>query len=74
MNDNLNIREETKKEIYDKETKYLKSVNSAVIFNDYVNRTRSQNTRHFLKRKVKAAFEREPIEKGKGFYFNVPCI
>lgn len=63
-----------KKEVYDPETKYKKNLISAYAFNDQINSCRKRNSKHFLKRKVKAAFEREPIEKGKGFNFNVPFI
>ena len=55
------------------ETKLKKSVYSALAFNHNLNSNRRENSKHFLKRKIKAAYEREPIEKNKSF-FNVALI
>ena len=74
ISDVLENSNENKREIFDPETRYKKNILSALAFNDYLNTSRRQTSKHFLKRKVKAAFEREPIEKGKGFCFNVPFI
>ena len=62
-----------RREIYDPETKYLKSIISAKNYNEILSETRSTISKHFLKRKVKAAFEREPLEKNKSF-FNIPFL
>lgn len=62
-----------RREVYDPETKYLKSIISAKNYNDYLTETRTTISKHFLKRKVKAAFEREPLEKNKSF-FNIPFL
>jgi hypothetical protein len=50
-----------------------KSVLSAVEFNKFLNNSRISIGKHFLKRKVKAAYEREPLSKSKGF-FNLAFI
>jgi hypothetical protein len=42
-------------------------------YNDMLIETRTTISKHFLKRKVKAAFEREPLEKNKTF-FNIPFL
>ena len=42
-------------------------------YNQVLCNNRAQIQSHFLKRKIKAAYEREPLEKNKGF-FNVPFI
>ena len=55
------------------ETKYRNSILNANIYNEYLKNERSQISKHFLKRKLKSAFEREPLDKCKGF-FNVPFI
>lgn len=55
------------------EAKYRNSILSATIYNEYLRNERIQISKHFLKRKLKAAFEREPLDKCKGF-FNVPFI
>ena len=60
-----------RREIYDPETKLLKSIISAKNYNEMLSETRATISKHFLKRKVKAAFEREPLEKNKSF-FNIP--
>jgi hypothetical protein len=70
----LDNNTDNRREVYDPDTRYKKIILSALSFNDYLNSSRRQTSKHFLKRKVKAAFEREPIEKGKGFCFNVPFI
>lgn len=70
----LDNNPDIKREIYDPDTRHKKIILSALSFNDYLNSSRRQTSKHFLKRKVKAAFEREPIEKGKGFCFNVPFL
>ena len=57
-----------KRETYDMETKLKKSVYSALAFNHNLNSNRRENSKHFLKRKIKAAYEREPIEKNKSFF------
>lgn len=69
INDNTEPAE-IKREYYDSETKLKKSIQSAVTFNRYINNERNRLSKHFLKRKVKAAFEREPIDKTKNT-FNV---
>ena len=46
---------------------------AASIYNEYLKNERAQISKHFLKRKLKSAFEREPLDKCKGF-FNVPFI
>lgn len=60
-----------KREIYDPETKYIKSMLSARNYNDMLMEIRSANSKHFLKRKIKFAYEREPLDKSKSF-FNIP--
>jgi hypothetical protein len=62
-----------RKEVYDIDTKIKKSIQSASLFNTSLNKNRNGIAKHFLKRKVKAAFEREPLEKSKHF-FNVLFI
>ena len=55
------------------ETKYRNSILNANMYNEYFKNERSQISKHFLKRKLKSAFEREPLDKCKGF-FNVQFI
>jgi len=71
---NESLNENYKKDVYDPETKYKKSIISAMLFNGNLDLNRKQISQEFLKKKVKSAFEREPIEKSKGFYFNVPFM
>jgi len=59
--------------ITDLYTNYKISITTAVNYNISVNKSRESISKHFLKRKIKAAFEREPLEKNKGF-FNVPFV
>lgn len=74
ISDNIeNSNDNNKREIYDSETKYKKSIISAVAFNEFLNNSRADAAKHFLKRKVKAAYEREPIDKNKAF-FNVSFL
>jgi hypothetical protein len=72
INDKIET-EVPKREIYDLETKIRKTNQSAVQFNMSLNKNRAGISKHFLKRKIKAAFEREPLEKAKPF-FNVLFI
>jgi hypothetical protein len=58
---------------YDIDTKIKKSMQSAAMFNMSLNKSRNNTSKHFLKRKIKSAFEREPLEKSKQF-FNVLFI
>jgi hypothetical protein len=69
INDNTEAVE-IKREYYDAETKLKKSTQSATAFNRYINSDRVKIQKHFLKRKVKAALEREHLDKSKCF-FNV---
>ena len=55
------------------EAKYRNSILAATMYNEYLKNERSQISKHFLKKKLKSAFEREPLDKCKGF-FNVPFI
>jgi hypothetical protein len=59
--------------ILNSEAKYRNSLIAATIYNEYLKNERAQISKHFLKRKLKSAFEREPLDKCKGF-FNVPFI
>lgn len=73
MSENNDNSMDFRREIYDPETKYLKSIISAKNYNEMLSETRNTISKHFLKRKVKAAFEREPLEKNKSF-FNIPFL
>ena len=73
ISDASEIINDNRKEIYDAETKIKKSIISAIRFNDSLNENRKETSKVFLKRKIKSAFEREPIDKTKGF-FNVPFV
>ena len=55
------------------EAKYRNSILGATMYNEYLKNERTLVSKHFLKRKLKSAFEREPLDKCKGF-FNVPFI
>jgi len=66
--------DEVKKEReFDFDASYKISLNTARNYNQLLCNDRAQFQSHFLKRKIKAAYEREPLEKNKGF-FNVPFI
>lgn len=62
---------EHRKEIYEGETKLEKSIESAVLYNTYINTTRYQLSKHFLKRKIKQNFEREDKNL---MFFNVKFL
>ena len=62
---------EHRKEIYEGDTKLLKCLDSAILFNDYINSQRHQHSKHFLKRKLKFTYERE--DKCPMFW-NVPFL
>lgn len=62
---------EHRKEIYEGEAKLEKSIESAVLYNTYINTTRYQLSKHFLKRKIKQNFEREDKNL---MFFNVKFL
>ena len=62
---------EHRKEIYEGEAKLEKSYESAVLYNTYINTTRYQLSKHFLKRKIKQNFEREDKNL---MFFNVKFL
>ena len=62
---------EHRKEIYEGEAKIEKSLESASLFNNYINTKRSQLAKHFLKRKIKQNFEREDKHP---VFFNVKFL
>lgn len=62
---------EHKKEIYEGEAKIEKSLESASLFNNYINTQRAQLAKHFLKRKIKQNFEREDKHP---VFFNVKFL
>ena len=73
INNEQNESIENKREYYDSDTKLKKSILSAVSYNRFLNSGRNKISKHFLKRKIKSAYEREPLDKVKPF-FNVLFI
>lgn len=57
----------------DLESKIHKSKISAVAYNYEFNNQRAENLKLFLKKKIKRAYEREPIPKERAF-FNIPFL
>ena len=57
----------------DTSTTLNRSIQGAYYYNQQLNKTRRQNRKIFMKRKVKKIYEREPIDKRKCF-FNIPFL
>lgn len=71
LNEDFDSVQEHKREIYDVDTKYIKSLENGVIFNNFITSSRFSLSKHFLKRKIKYNFERE--DKFPSF-FNVSFL